>query len=164
MAYTLCITCITGLLDSTDEIFAPYSPNPRFVVASLGREAAGPQRLYEELYCARGDMENRIKEQQLDMFADRTSAATLRANQLRLYFASFAYVLMHGLRRLGLAGTRWANAQCGTLRTRLLKVAARVRVTARKVWLSFSSVYPHQSEFAAALAALRRVPARAPPD
>ena len=71
---------------------------------------------------------------------------------------------MHGLRRLGLAGTRWANAQCGTLRTRLLKVAARVRVTARKVWLSFSSVYPHQREFAAALTALRRVPARAPPD
>ena len=104
------------------------------------------------------------KAEQLDMFADRTSAATLRANQLRLYFASFAYVLMHGLRRLGLAGTRRANAQCGTLRTRLLKVAARLRVTARKVWLSFSSVYPHQSEFAAALAAPRRVPARAPPD
>ena len=131
---------------------------------SLGRGAGGPRRLYEQLYCARGDMENRIKEQELDMFADRTSAATLRANQLRLCFASFAYVLMHGLRCLGLAGTRWANAQCGTLRTRLLKVAARLRVTARKVWLSFSSVYPHQSEFAAALAALRRVPARAPPD
>ena len=142
----------------------PKGSNPRFVVTSLGREAAGPHRLYEELYCARGDMENRIKEQQLDMFADRTSAATLRANQLRLYFASFAYVLMHGLRRLGLAGTRWANAQCGTLRAKLLKVAARLRVTARKVWLSFSSVYPNQSEFAAALAALRRVPARAPPD
>ena len=142
----------------------PKGSNPRFVVTSLGRGAGGPRRLYEQLYCARGDMENRIKEQQLDMFADRTSAATLRANQLRLYFASFAYVLMHGLRRLGLAGTRWANAQCGTLRTRLLKVAARLRVTARKVWLSFSSVYPHQSEFAAALAALRRVPARAPPD
>ena len=102
-------------------------------------------------------------EQQLDMFADRTSASTLRANQLRLYFASFAYVLMHGLRRLGFAGTRWANAQCGTLRAKLLKVAARVRVTARKVWLSFSSVYLHQREFAAALAALHRVPARAPP-
>ena len=116
----------------------PKGPNARFVVTSLGREAAGPQRLYEELYCARGDMENRIKEQQLDMFADRTSEAPLRANQLRLYFASFAYVLMHGLRRLGLAGTRWANAQCGTLRARLLKVAARLRVTARKVWLSFS--------------------------
>lgn len=80
----------------------------------------------EKLYCARGDMENRIKECQLEMFADRTSAATLRANQLRLHFASFAYVLMHGLRRLGLAGTRWANAQCGTIRVRWLKGAARV--------------------------------------
>ncbi len=138
-------------------------PNPRFVVTSLGREVAGPQRLYEELYCARGDMENRIKECQLDLFADRTSTATLRANQLRLYFASFAYVLMHGLRRLGLAGTRWARAQCGTLRVRLLKVAARVRVTARRVWLSFSSVYPYRSEFAAAAAALCRGPTRAPP-
>ena len=97
------------------------------------------------------------------MFADRTSAATMRANQLRLYFASFAYVLMHGLRRLGLAGTRWARAQCGTLRTRLLKIAARVRVTARKVWLSFPSACPHRDEFAAAAAALCRVPARAPP-
>ena len=138
-------------------------PNPRFVVTSLGRAAAGPQRLYEELYCARGDMENRIKEQQLDMFADRTSAATMRANQLRLYFASFAYVLMHGLRRLGLAGTRLARAQCGTLRVKLLKIAARVRVTARRVWLSFSSVHPCRDEFAAAAAALCRVPARAPP-
>ena len=138
-------------------------PNPRFVVTSLGREVAGPQRLYEELYCARGDMENRIKEQQLDMFADRTSAATMRANQLRLHFASFAYVLMHGLRRLGLAGTRMARAQCGTLRTKLLKVAARLRITARKVWLSFPSAYPHRDEFAAAAAALCRGPARAPP-
>ncbi len=138
-------------------------PNPRFVATSLDRKKAGAQRLYEELYCARGDMENRIKEQQLDMFADRTSAATMRANQLRLHFASFAYVLMHGLRRLGLAGTRLARAQCGTLRTKLLKVAARVRITARRVWLSFSSVYPHRGEFAAAAAALCAGPARAPP-
>ena len=138
-------------------------PNPRFVVTSLGCNVAGPQRLYEELYCARGDMENRIKEQQRDMFADRTSAATMRANQLRLYFASFAYVLMHGLRRLGLAGTRMARAQCATLRVKLLKIAARVRITARKVWLSFSSVSPYQDEFAAAAAALCRGPARAPP-
>ena len=138
-------------------------PNPRFVVTSLGRDVAGPQRLYEELYCARGDMENRIKEQQLDMFADRTSAATMRANQLRLHFASFAYVLMHGLRRPGLAGTRMARAQCGTLRVKLLKVAARVRITARRIRLSFASAYPHRDEFAAAAAALRRGPARAPP-
>ena len=138
-------------------------PNRRFMVTSLGRGATGPQRLYEEPYCARGDMEKRIKEQQTGHVADRTSTATLRANQLRLYFASFAYVLMHGLRRLGLAGTRWARAQCGTLRVKLLNVAARVRVTARKVWLSFPSVYPYRDEFAAAAAALCRGPARAPP-
>ena len=90
------------------------------------------QRLYEEMYCARGDMENRIKEQQLGLFADRTSA-TLRANQLRLYFASFAYLLMHGLRRLGLAGTAHARAQCTTIRLKLLKIGARVRISVRKV-------------------------------
>ena len=100
------------------------------------------------------------KECQLDLFADRTSTATLRANQLRLYFASFAYVPMHGLRRLGLAGTGWARAQCGTLRVRLLKVAAPVRVTARKVWLSWSSAYPYADEFAAAAATLARGPTR----
>ena len=133
--------------------------NPRFVATSLSREAAGAQHLYEQLYCARGDMENRIKECQLEMFADRTSAATLRANQLRLHFASFAYVLLHGLRRLALAGTRWANAQCGTIRVRWLKVAARVRITARKVWVSFASAYPYRGEFAAIAQAVRAPPA-----
>ena len=133
--------------------------NPRFVVTSLSRKAAGAQHLYEKLYCARGDMENRIKECQLEMFADRTSAATLRANQLRLHFASFAYLLVHGLRRLALAGTRWANAQCGTIRVRWLKVAARVRITARKVWVSFSSAYPYREEFAAIAQAVRAPPA-----
>ncbi len=126
------------------------SPNPRFVVTSLGQEVAGPQRLDEHLHCARGDMENLIKECQLDLFADRTSTATLRANQLRLYLASFAYALLHGLRRLGLAGTRWAKAQNGTLQVKLLKVAARVRITARKVWLWFSSVCPYRDAFTAA--------------
>jgi len=133
--------------------------NPRFVVTSLSRKAAGAQHLYEKLYCARGDMENRIKECQLEMFADRTSSATLRANQLRLHFASFAYLLVHGLRRLALAGTRWANAQCGTIRVRWLKVAARVRITARKVWVSFSSAYPYRAEFAAMARAVRAPPA-----
>ena len=132
--------------------------NPRFVVTSLSRKAAGAQHLYEKLFCARGDMENRIKECQLEMFADRTSSATLRANQLRLHFASFAYLLVHGLRRLALAGTRWANAQCGTIRVRWLKVAARVRITARKVWVSFSSAYPYRGEFAA-IARAARAPA-----
>ena len=122
--------------------------NPRFVVTNLPPHRAGAKRLYEKLYCVRGDMENRIKEQQLDLFADRTSTATLRANQLRLYFASFAYVLMQGLRRLGLQGTPLARAQCGTIRLQLLKIGARLKITVRKVWLSFSETYPYQSEFA----------------
>ncbi len=137
--------------------------NPRFVVTNLATQTAGAQSLYEALYCARGDMENRIKEQQLGLFADRTSTATLRANQLRLYLSSFAYLLMHGLRRLGRAGTRWARAQGTTLRAKLLKLAAAVRITARKVWVSFAAGYPYQNEFAAVLAHLQQGPARAPP-
>ncbi len=89
-------------------------PNPHFVVASLGREAARLQRLHEQLYCARDDVENRKKESQIDLFADRKSTTTLHTNQLRLHFAPFAYVLMHGQRRLGLTGAHWARAQCGT--------------------------------------------------
>ena len=137
--------------------------NPRFVVTNLPAWKASARRLYETLYCARGDMENRIKEQQLGLFADRTSAATMRANQLRLYFASFAYVLMHGLRRLGLEGTRLARAQCTTIRLKLLKIGARLRITVRKVWLSFSETYPYASDFAEILANLRRYPAWDPP-
>ena len=107
--------------------------NPRFIVTSLkpGRWAA--RALYEDLYCARGDMENRIKECQLDLYADRTSANTMRANQLRLWFASFAYVLICALRRLGLAHTRLANATCGTIRLKLLKIGAQVRVSVRRI-------------------------------
>ena len=137
--------------------------NPRFVVTNLDKQTAGARVLYEDLYCARGEMENRIKEQQLGLFADRTSTATLRANQLRLYLSSFAYLLMHGLRRLGLAGTRWARAQCGTIRTQILKLAAAVRITARRVWLAFASGYPHQAAFAAVLQRLQDNPAHAPP-
>ena len=122
--------------------------NPRFVVTNLPLHRAGARRLYEKLYCARGDMENRIKEQQLDLFADRTSTGTMRANQLRLYFASFAYVMMQGLRRLGLSGTQLARAQSGTIRLKLLKIGAQLKITVRKVWLSFSETYPYQSEFA----------------
>ena len=133
--------------------------NPRFVVTNLDTKTAGAQRLYEELYCIRGEMENRIKEQQLGLFADRTSTATLRANQLRLYLSSFAYLLMHGLRRLGLAGTRWARAQCSTIRTRILKLAAVVRISARRVWLAFAAGYPDQAAFAAVLQRLRDGPA-----
>lgn len=117
--------------------------NPRFVVTSLRSEAWVAQALYEKLYCGRGDMENRIKEQ-LSLFADRMSAETMRANQLRLYFSVMASVLVSGLRRLGLKATELAQAQVTTIRTRLLKIGARVRVTVRKVWVSMASSYPWQ--------------------
>ena len=132
--------------------------NPRFVVTSLSTRRAAAKRLYEKLYCARGDMENRIKEQQLGLFADRTSAQTMRANQLRLYFSSFAYVLMQSLRALGAQGTELARAQVSTLRLKLLKVGTRIRITARRVWLSFSQAYPYARVFAEVLANLQREP------
>jgi hypothetical protein len=128
--------------------------NPRYVVTSLASEAWPAQRLYEELYCQRGEMENRIKEQ-LWLFAARVSAETLAANQVRLYFSALAYVLLHGLRRLGLQGTEWARAQAPTLRLRLLKIAARIRITTRKVWISLASSYPLQRVFAHAWGQLR---------
>ena len=121
--------------------------NPRFVVTSLSTEQVDARALYEQIYCARGDMENRIKEQQLWLFADRTSCATMRANQLRLWFSSVAYALMQALRRLGLKGTRLAKAQCGTIRLKLLKIGAQIRVTVRKVWVSLSESYPYQQLF-----------------
>lgn len=121
--------------------------NPRFVVTSLSPERTDARTLYEQLYCARGDMDNRIKEQQLWLFADRTSCATMRANQLRLWFSSVAYTLMQALRRLGLKGTKLAKAQCGTIRLKLLKIGAQVRVTVRKVWVSLSESYPYQQLF-----------------
>lgn len=117
--------------------------NPRFVVTSLGPEAWPGQALYEELYCARGDMENRIKEQ-FCLFADRVSTQTMRANQLRLYLSTMAYILVSGLRRLGLKGTELAQAQVSTIRSKLLKIGAQIRVTVRKVWVSMASSYPWQ--------------------
>jgi hypothetical protein len=123
--------------------------NPRFVVTSLPRHEARARRLYERLYCARGEMENRIKECQLDLFADRTSARSMRANQLRLWFASMAYVLLCALRRIGLAHTRFAKACCGTLRLRLLKIAALVRISVRRIKLAMPSAFPYQAEFLA---------------
>ena len=128
--------------------------NPRYLVTSLGQEDWPAQKLYEQLYCARGEMENRIKEQ-LSLFADRLSTEALRSNQLRLYFSSLAYVLVEALRRLGLAGTEWAEAQVDTIRLRLLKIAAQVRVTARRIWIRFSRAYPWHNVFAAACTALR---------
>ena len=120
--------------------------NPRFVVTSLSGEAWPAQALYEEHYCARGDMENRIKEQ-LMLFSDRTSTHYLRSNQLRLYFSSIAYVLLQMLRRLGLAGTELAKAQCSTIRLKLLKIGALIRITVRKVWVSLAGGYPHVELF-----------------
>jgi len=128
--------------------------NPRFVVTSLGQDRADARTLYEDLYCARGEMENRIKECQLDLFADRTSAATMRANQLRLWFASMAYVLLEGLRRIGLQATKLANATCGSIRLKLLKVAALVRISVRRVRIAMTSSHPRQRDWALAYAAL----------
>jgi hypothetical protein len=121
--------------------------NPRFVVTSLPAEQIASQPLYEKEYCARGDMENRIKEQQLYLFADRTSAATMRANELRLWFSSVAYTLLAALRRLGLKGTELAKAQCGTIRLKLLKIGAQIRVTVRKVWISLAESCPYRRVF-----------------
>ena len=128
--------------------------NPRFVVTSLKRDEAGARHLYETIYCARGEMENRIKECQGDLFADRTSAATMRANQLRLWFASMAYVLLCALRRIGLKHTQFAQASCGTIRLKLLKVGALVRISVRRIKLAMASAYPWRREWAIAHALL----------
>ena len=133
--------------------------NPRFVVTSLSPQVWEARALYEELYCARGEMENRIKEQ-LSLFADRTSTAFLRSNQVRLYFSSVAYLLVEALRRLGLAGTEWAHAQCNTLRLKLLKIGALIRITVRKVWVSLAEGYPYAGLFAQVYARLRALPLR----
>jgi hypothetical protein len=127
--------------------YLPKGPNPRFVVTSRSAAEREARVLYGEDYCTRGDMENRIKEQQLMLFADRTSTAWLRSNQLRLWFSASAYVLVQALRRLGLAGTRLAQAQCGSIRLWLFKIGALVRVTVRKVWVSLSSACPYRHVF-----------------
>ena len=132
--------------------------NPRFVVTSISSEEKQARLLYEDFYCARGDMENRIKEQQLGLFADRTSTAWMRSNQLRLYFSSFAYILMQTLRRLGLQGTELAQAQCDTIRLKLFKIGAQIQVSVRKVWISFSESYPYLSLFQKVLARLQQMP------
>jgi hypothetical protein len=131
--------------------------NPRFVVTSIPSEAMDAQSLYEKEYCARGEMENRIKEQQLHLFADRTSSATLRANQLRLWFSSVAYVLLQELRRVGLCATDWAKAQCQTIRLKLLKIGAQVKISARRVLLSFASGYPYQEIFQKVFSHLKQI-------
>jgi Transposase DDE domain group 1 len=140
--------------------------NPRFVVTSLTREEHEARHLYEKVYCARGDMENRIKECQLDLGAcpragrrpdpgaDRTSAHTMRANQLRLWFASMGYVLICALRRIGLKHTQFASASCGTIRLKLLKIGALVRTSVRRIKLAMPSAFAYQAEYNAAYAAL----------
>src|SRR5579884_2981442 len=131
--------------------------NPRFVVTSLGAQRWKARELYEDLYCARGEMENRIKEQ-LMLFADRTSTALLRSNQIRLYFSSVAYTLLEALRRLGLKQTELARAQASTIRLKLLKIGALVRITVRRVWVSLAGGYPYAELFAQAYAQLRASP------
>jgi hypothetical protein len=129
--------------------------NPRFVVTSWSPEQMAAQALYEKVYCARGECpENRIKEQQLDLFADRTSTGKMWSNQLRVYFSSITYVLLQTLRRTALAGTELEKAQCGTIRLKLLKIGAQVRVTVRKVWISLSEGYPDAALFTRVLATL----------
>jgi hypothetical protein len=135
--------------------------NPRFVVTSLPRNTHEARYLYEKIYCARGEMENRIKECQLDLYADRTSAATMRANQLRLWFHSMAYVLMCALRRIGLHDTAFAQATCGTIRLKLLKIGASVRVSVRRIKIAMASACPAAQDWGRAairlaLAALAR--------
>ncbi|GAN34992.1 IS1380 family transposase [Candidatus Brocadia sinica] len=131
-------------------------PNPRFVVTSLKSEEKDARSLYEQEYCARGEMENRIKEQQLHLFADRTSTETMRANQLRLWFSSVAYVLLNELRRIGLCSTEFSQAQCSTIRTKLLKIGAQVKVSVRRIAVCLSSAYPYKEVFQRAFQNIRK--------
>jgi len=134
--------------------------NPRFVVTTLSPKNWDARSLYEDLYCGRGDMENRIKEQQMALFADRTSTHEMRSNQLRLYFSSFAYVLMQTLRRLGLEGTSMAKAQCNTIRLKLFKIGAHIKISVRRVRIAFSESYPHANLFRQVIERLQRIPLR----
>src|SRR5512134_2718276 len=144
---------VTGKAEHLDKC-----ANPRFVVTSGKATDVDGKTLYEQVYCARGEMENRIKQCQLDLFSDRTSTATMAANQLRLWFSSFAYVLLSALRRLALPGTELAQATCGTIRSKLLKLGARVTVSMRRIKIAIASACPYQSEFALAYARLRAPP------
>jgi len=133
----------------------PKGSNPRFVVTSIKKKDKGAKELYEKVYCARGDMENRIKEQQLYLFSDRTSAQTMRANQLRLWFSSISYLLMQILRRIGLKGTEFAKAQCHTIREKILKIGAQIKISVRRILISLAEGYPHQDLFNRILQNLR---------
>ena len=132
--------------------------NPRFVVTSLAQKWFPAEVVYETVYCARGEMENRVKEQQLGLFADRTSTATMRGNQVRLYFSSIAYILMHELRRLALKGTDLERAQCTTIRLKILKIGAQIHVTVRRVWIRMAAGYPYKEAFQQAFVNLQEIP------
>ena len=134
--------------------------NPRFIVASLSIEQQSAQRLYEQHYCARGDMENRIKEQQLALFADRAPTHEMGSNQLRLCFSSFAYLLVQSLRRLALQGTDPAKAQCDTIRLKLFKIGTQVRLSVRKLWISLSERDPYAALSRQVFARLQQIPLR----
>jgi hypothetical protein len=134
--------------------------NPRFVVTSLPQHQFPAPILYETIYCARGDMENRIKEQQMGLFADRLSTESIRGNQFRLYCSSISYMLMHALRRLALKGTELENAQCTTIRLKLLKIGAQIEVTVRRVWFRFAASYPYKRSFEQAFKNLQAIPLR----
>jgi hypothetical protein len=144
------------------EHIAGDKSNPRFVVTSLGADAFDAQTLYEEQYCARGEMENRIKEQQLYLFADHLCCETMRSNQLRLYFSTVAYVVMRSLREFGLKETAMESAQCDTIRVRLFKIGGVVRVSVRRVVVAMSEAYPWREVFEAVWANLRRLFERPP--
>ncbi len=130
--------------------------NPRFVVTSLSSDDWEKTDLYEKLYCARGEMENRIKEQQMCLFADRTSTATMRANQIRLWFSSFAYTLLEAFRRLGLHDTKFARGRCDTIRLKLLKIGAVITLSMRRILVSIAESYPRQALFRLALSRLHQ--------
>ncbi|MCF6284314.1 MAG: transposase [Candidatus Hydrogenedentes bacterium] len=135
----------------------PKGSNPRL---NLPDDYATPQGLYEDTYCARGDMENRIKEQQLDLFADHTSTGTMRANQLRLWFSLVAYVLMRRLRSVALQGSKMTKATCGTIRTKLLKTAVQIKISVRRVVIHLPTACPCQDIFVRAWEALQQMPRR----
>jgi hypothetical protein len=140
--------------------YVAKGPNPRFIVTNLPEAYAEPRELYEKVYCQRGDMENRIKEQQLDLFADRTSTRAMRSNQLRLWFSSLAYVLMSTLRRVGLKGTRLAKATCGTIRLKLFKIGALIKISVRRIVVHLASACPYQHVFRQVLRNLQAYPLR----
>jgi len=141
--------------DAPPPILLPGRANPRFIVTSLKAEDHEARALYEKRYCARGEAENHIKECQLDLFADRTSSHTMRANQLRLWLSSLAYALMCALRRIGLTNTRLADATCGTIRLKLFKIGALVKTSFRRILFSMASAFPYCDAYAAAWSALQ---------